>query len=70
MKRRSQIFAGAIKLLRRQELEISYREANSEIDRDWDAAISDGLSDETWDEIHFAALNSSVGARIKPPPSS
>jgi hypothetical protein len=35
-------------LLRSQELENAYVEAASEYDDTWEAAISDGLSDELW----------------------
>lgn len=48
LKSRSQVFEEAIKLLRSQELETSYREANAELDEAWETALSDGLSDETW----------------------
>lgn len=47
-KSRSQVFEEAVKLLRSRELESAYREANSRFDNAWDAAVSDGLSDETW----------------------
>ncbi len=50
LKSRSQVLKEAIKLLGRRELEASYREANSEFDEAWDAAISDGLCDETSSE--------------------
>lgn len=48
LKSRSQVFEEAVKLLRTRELEVAYREADSDIDQAWDAATSDGLSDETW----------------------
>ncbi len=48
LKSRSQVFEEAVKLLRSRELEAAYREADSESDRVWEAAISDGLADETW----------------------
>jgi antitoxin ParD1/3/4 len=48
LKSRSQVFEEALKLLRSRELETAYREANSEADKVWETAISDGLSDETW----------------------
>ncbi|HEV2170406.1 MAG TPA: hypothetical protein VGR40_05640 [Candidatus Binatus sp.] len=48
LKSRSQVFEEAVKLLRSQELEAAYREADSEFEKAWDAANSDGLSDETW----------------------
>ncbi|MCX7111590.1 MAG: hypothetical protein NTX45_15975 [Proteobacteria bacterium] len=31
-----------------EELEMAYRNANSETDSTWECAIADGLSDETW----------------------
>ncbi len=48
LKSRSQVFEEALKLLRSQELEAAYREADSKHDKAWDNALSDGLSDETW----------------------
>lgn len=45
---RSQVFESAIKLLRNRELEAAYREANLEIDADWESTAADGLADETW----------------------
>jgi metal-responsive CopG/Arc/MetJ family transcriptional regulator len=48
LKSRSQVFEEALKLLRSRELETSYREANAEVDKAWETAISDGLADETW----------------------
>jgi len=48
LKSRSQVFEEAVKLLRSRELETAYREANSESDKDWEPATSDGLSDEAW----------------------
>jgi antitoxin MazE9 len=48
LKSRSQVFEEALKLLRSRELETAYREANSESDKDWETAASDGLSDEAW----------------------
>jgi antitoxin ParD1/3/4 len=48
LKSRSQVFEEALKLLRSRELEAAYRDANTELDRAWDAALSDGISDETW----------------------
>ena len=48
LKSRSQVFEEAVKLLRSRELEAAYREADSEVDKAWDAASSDGLPDETW----------------------
>lgn len=45
---RSEVIEEAVKLLREQELEKAYREANQEIDESWDIVAADGLSDETW----------------------
>lgn len=45
---RSQVIERALELLRLQELEAAYREAAQEIDTEWEGAIADGLSDETW----------------------
>ncbi len=47
-KTRSEVIEEAVKLLRDQELERAYREANQEIDDDWEVTIADGLADETW----------------------
>lgn len=47
-KTRSEVIEEAVKLLREQELEKAYKEANQEIDRDWEVTIADGLADETW----------------------
>jgi antitoxin ParD1/3/4 len=47
-KSRSQVIELALELLREKELEQAYAEASTEIDADWDAAIADGLADETW----------------------
>ncbi|EHJ09654.1 hypothetical protein CWATWH0003_5570 [Crocosphaera watsonii WH 0003] len=35
-------------LLQEKELFEAYKEANSEVDEEWDVTIGDGLSDETW----------------------
>ncbi|UBF26031.1 ribbon-helix-helix domain-containing protein [Kovacikia minuta CCNUW1] len=45
---RSQVIELALELLRLQELEDAYRQAAQEVEPTWDAAIADGLSDETW----------------------
>lgn len=45
---RSQVFEEAVKLLRSRELEAAYREANAEIDKEWENTIADGLADEAW----------------------
>jgi hypothetical protein len=37
-----------VALPKSRELENAYREANSECDDTWEAANSDGLSDEEW----------------------
>ncbi|GAB1542075.1 hypothetical protein NUACC21_47490 [Scytonema sp. NUACC21] len=47
-KSRSEVIEEAVKLLREQELEKAYREANQEIDETWDTVVADGLTDETW----------------------
>lgn len=46
MKSRSQVISEALELLRQRELETSYRQANLEIDQDFDIALADGLSHE------------------------
>lgn len=51
LRSRSQVFEKALKLLRSQDLETAYREAGEgdhKTNRDWDGAIADGLTDETW----------------------
>ena len=45
---RSQVFEEAVKLLRSRELEAAYREANAEIDKEWENIVADGLADEAW----------------------
>lgn len=47
-KSRSHVIELALVLLQEQELEQAYREADAEIDTDWDFTVADGLSDETW----------------------
>jgi antitoxin ParD1/3/4 len=47
-KSRSQVISIALTLLQEQELEEAYRQANAEIDQDWDVTLTDGLTDETW----------------------
>ena len=47
-KSRSQVIGEALELLRQRELEAAYREASREADGDFDVALADGLSDETW----------------------
>lgn len=44
----SQVVEEALMLLRAQDLENAYREADKEIDYDWDVVAGDGLGDETW----------------------
>lgn len=40
----SEVIEEAVKFLREQELEKAYREANQEIDENWDIVAADGLS--------------------------
>lgn len=47
-KSRSQVIEQALQLLREQELETAYREANQEVNSDWELTVADGLADETW----------------------
>jgi metal-responsive CopG/Arc/MetJ family transcriptional regulator len=47
-KSRSQVIEAALQLLRQQELEKAYHEANQETDPDWNNTTADGLSDESW----------------------
>lgn len=48
-KSRSEVISEALRLLQLTQLEACYKEANSEIDHDFDATISDGIDeDETW----------------------
>jgi len=44
----SQVVEEALMLLREQDLENAYREADKEINSDWDIVAGDGLGDETW----------------------
>jgi antitoxin ParD1/3/4 len=44
----SQVVEEALMLLRAQDLENAYREADKEIESDWDVLAGDGLGDETW----------------------
>lgn len=48
LKSRSQVIGEALELLRQRELELAYRDASRETDEDFDIALADGLSDETW----------------------
>jgi antitoxin ParD1/3/4 len=45
---RSQVIEQAVKLLRSRDLEAAYREANAEVDKDWENTVADGLSDDAW----------------------
>jgi antitoxin MazE9 len=45
---RSQVFEEALKLLRSRQLEAAYREANAEVDKEWENTVADGLADEAW----------------------
>lgn len=48
-KTRSEVIREAIYLLQQSQLEACYREANQEIDNDFDITTSDGIEeDETW----------------------
>lgn len=47
-KSRSQVIEVALQRLREQKLESAYREANQEIDPNWDLTVADGLIDESW----------------------
>jgi len=48
-KTRSQVIQQALKLLEQAQLEVCYREANQEINDDFDATTADGIeNDETW----------------------
>ena len=47
-KSRSEVISVALNLLQEKELFEAYRDADSEVDEDWDVTIGDGLSDETW----------------------
>lgn len=48
LRSRSQVIEKAVNLLKERELEDAYREANEEIDSDWEVTVRDGLSDEAW----------------------
>lgn len=48
LKSRSQVITEALELLRQQDMEAAYREASKETDTDFDIALADGLSHETW----------------------
>ena len=44
----SQVIEEALILLRQQNLENAYREADREVDDSWEVVAGDGLGDETW----------------------
>lgn len=48
LKSRADVISEALELLHQNELKVAYREANQEIDSDWDVTLMDGLSNETW----------------------
>lgn len=48
---RSRAIEIAIKKLRDEELALAYREANKEIDHDWEVTVSDGLKEEDWSDL-------------------
>lgn len=47
-KSRSYVIELALRLLQEKDLEDAYRQANEEIDVEWEVTAADGLSDETW----------------------
>lgn len=47
-KSRSQVIELALRLLQEKDLEDAYRQANEEIDTEWEVTSEDGLSSETW----------------------
>ena len=47
-KSRSYVIELALRLLQEKDLEDAYRQANAEIDAEWEVTSVDGLSDETW----------------------
>ena len=47
-KSRSHVIEKALILLQEKELEFAYRQADAEVDTEWDITIADGLTDETW----------------------
>lgn len=47
-KSRSDVFSAALILLQQKQLEEYYREANQELNDDFDVTLEDGLDDETW----------------------
>lgn len=47
-KSRSEVISAALELLQQKQLEAYYREANKELNDDFDVTSMDGLDDETW----------------------
>jgi antitoxin ParD1/3/4 len=47
-KSRSDVISAALQLLKQKQLEAYYREANQELNDDFDVTVADGLEDETW----------------------
>lgn len=47
-KSRSDVISKALQLLKQKQLEAYYREANEELNDDFDITLADGLEDETW----------------------
>lgn len=47
-KNRSDVISTALQLLQQKQLEAYYREANQELNDDFDITAGDGLEDETW----------------------
>lgn len=47
-KSRSDVISKALQLLKQKQLEVYYREANQELNDDFDVTVADGLEDETW----------------------
>lgn len=47
-KSRSYVIELALRLLQEKDLEDAYRQANAEINVEWEVTSADGLSDETW----------------------
>jgi len=45
---RSEVISFALQLLQEKQLEACYREANQEIQDDFDATDGDGIDNETW----------------------
>lgn len=47
-KNRSEVINQALQLLQQKQLETCYREANKELNSDFEITTFDGLDDETW----------------------